>query len=334
MYRSCLLLFALVCLAGCSNHDPDLSDIDGVYMLCSEVRGFSGEILELKDGKFRYWFSSDVGVADSPKYPLTGKFSTFGSKLKLENKKVYSPVRTFGELNGIKIIWRDDGLDYWKKTKQIAAYSVLIRSSDAPFDEKTFNDEQKYEAMLPKLRSLYTAEMYAEDAKKFGEVPLSIRKLIQLRESPLGWDIDIFNSELDRVRGDLKPEVFNDLIRVLATKYQESGIIILRKLIDETPSNLNNLISAMKSVPHKDVMELALLILMDAIKVTDVDLEIPNAGVRIALHAGKEIKSSLQAIEGNPNAPQRADWADRLDVIIPECQKWCREQLAKRVPAK
>src|SRR5262249_4943758 len=39
-----------------------------VFMLPQEA-GFQWETLELKDGRFRYWFSSDVIVPNPPEYP-------------------------------------------------------------------------------------------------------------------------------------------------------------------------------------------------------------------------------------------------------------------------
>ena len=61
--------------------------VDGLYSLCAEVAGFSGETLELKDGKFRYWFYTDMHVvgAKEIKFPLTGKFKIEGRRVILSS---------------------------------------------------------------------------------------------------------------------------------------------------------------------------------------------------------------------------------------------------------
>src|ERR1051325_3474701 len=59
--------------------------IDGVYVTADEISGFSGTILELKDGAFRYWFYSDVGGGDE--YPISGKYKIQESNLVLMRKE-------------------------------------------------------------------------------------------------------------------------------------------------------------------------------------------------------------------------------------------------------
>ena len=51
---------------------------EGVYTMCRDVAGFSGETIELKGGKFRYWFYSDAGSPGGP-YPLTGTYRIAGN---------------------------------------------------------------------------------------------------------------------------------------------------------------------------------------------------------------------------------------------------------------
>src|SRR5262245_60601952 len=49
-----------------------VTGIEGTYCTAHEIAGFSGSVLELKAGKFRYWFYSDVGDGAAPKYPVSG----------------------------------------------------------------------------------------------------------------------------------------------------------------------------------------------------------------------------------------------------------------------
>jgi hypothetical protein len=54
---------------------------EGVYSMCDEVAGYSGEVVELKDGMFRYWFYSDVNNGQEPEYPLSGNYKVSGDTL-------------------------------------------------------------------------------------------------------------------------------------------------------------------------------------------------------------------------------------------------------------
>jgi hypothetical protein len=69
----------------------DPKQIDGYWSLTPEWEGYMGLALELRDGRFRYWFRSDTGPSGSgPKYPITGKFTVEHGFLVLETKqKVY-----------------------------------------------------------------------------------------------------------------------------------------------------------------------------------------------------------------------------------------------------
>ena len=64
---------------------PD--QIEGHWSLASEWEGFMGLALELRDGRFRYWFTSDTGGAEPrPVYPFTGKFTVEHGFLVLETE--------------------------------------------------------------------------------------------------------------------------------------------------------------------------------------------------------------------------------------------------------
>ena len=119
------LLLALTLLNGCG--EPFAPPVDGVYSLCEEVSGFSGEILELRNGTFRYWFYSDVVTGHEPTYPLTGSYGLSGSTLTLGHSDIYSNNRTLDVVNGVPVIWRNDGLAAWTKDRKIHAYAVLIK---------------------------------------------------------------------------------------------------------------------------------------------------------------------------------------------------------------
>lgn len=124
------LLLASASLTGvliflCRQKPVPLSE--GVYHLCREVSGFSGETLELKEGQFRHWFYSDVGGGGS-KYPTSGTYVIRGNKLILDAPGLRNEQRTIGNLNGVNVLWREDGLNLWEKEKRIQPYAVLIQN--------------------------------------------------------------------------------------------------------------------------------------------------------------------------------------------------------------
>jgi len=102
--------------------------LEGLYTTPDEISGFSGTVLELKGGHFRYWFYSDVSLPDSPKFPLTGKYDQQGDKLILDNAQVNQSEWFLETVNGIPVLWRDDGLRHWRDEKKIYDYGVLIKT--------------------------------------------------------------------------------------------------------------------------------------------------------------------------------------------------------------
>lgn len=158
---------------------------DGVYTMCAEVAGYSSETIELKNGKFRYWFRSDVNAENEPDYPLAGTYRMSGNTLILENDKSHSPKRTIAVVNGVDVLWRKDGLELWEKDRRVHPYAVLIR---APKE----TDGSKLDS-LPSIKSLYSKEMLAREKKEYEEryndQPAEIRVL--LRAQSLEGDSDL-----------------------------------------------------------------------------------------------------------------------------------------------
>src|SRR3954469_19213374 len=56
---------------------------DGVYFLDGM---FQTTIVELKEGRFRYWFRSDVKFGKEPAYPLSGTYTRNGGSISFEVK--------------------------------------------------------------------------------------------------------------------------------------------------------------------------------------------------------------------------------------------------------
>jgi hypothetical protein len=100
---------------------------EGVYTTCKEIAKYTNETVELKNGKFRYWFYSDVHTGTSIAYPLSGEYRISGSTLILDHPDIHDAKRTIAKIKGIDILWRRDGLDLWQKEGKSKPYAVLIR---------------------------------------------------------------------------------------------------------------------------------------------------------------------------------------------------------------
>lgn len=73
--------------------------------------GWHSIVLELKDGKFRYWFSSDAKGEDVA-YPLEGSYTTSEDKIVLKHHR-FIPLEsnwTFRSIDGVVTLWRSDAM--------------------------------------------------------------------------------------------------------------------------------------------------------------------------------------------------------------------------------
>ena len=129
-------LFAAIVLclttAGFSQSAPTpLGSVkEGVYYFQNM---YSTTILELKDGTFRYWFSSDAkGLRPEPTYPLSGKYATNGGTVTLPHKEVNQTNWTFMTFEGKATMWRPSALKYWDEGKQVDPWGVLYPTTEKP----------------------------------------------------------------------------------------------------------------------------------------------------------------------------------------------------------
>jgi hypothetical protein len=113
--------------------------LEGVYSMCIEVARHSGETIELKSGKFRYWFYSDVRRSNEPEYPLEGNYRIKGSTLILDHERIHDKKRLIARVNGIPVLWRDDGLEVWVKSGEFHPYAILLyvgKDANPPFEQR------------------------------------------------------------------------------------------------------------------------------------------------------------------------------------------------------
>lgn len=159
MRRLCVIL-CLMLLTGCADRTPPRITGDrfaqGVYRSPAEISDFSGTTLELKHGKFRYWFYSDVRSGNEPEYPLTGDYTFQNGEVALSHEQVNQRLWTVDVVHGIPVLWRDDALKAWKEERKIYDYGVLIWTADG-IPEDDFSQVKQLS-----VRELYDATKKAE----------------------------------------------------------------------------------------------------------------------------------------------------------------------------
>ena len=90
------------------------------------------ETLELKDGRFRYWFSSDVITRGGPRYPLVGTHISTGDELVLSGGKVFKRR----QINGKRVLFWPHAVGDWDH-EQIIPGHMLLPVETPPFGSKS-----------------------------------------------------------------------------------------------------------------------------------------------------------------------------------------------------
>jgi hypothetical protein len=150
-----LLCVFVVALLGCKQGPrPE----NGVYVTAREVFGFQSEILELRNGRFRYWILSDVGPAEP--FERSGDYTRDGDRIVMPGKATEPQDRLLVQGKGGGWLLRSDSEELWKKENRLAPYGTLIRVPHT-FEEmippRDF-DKTKWNALLSKLPVLTKTE--------------------------------------------------------------------------------------------------------------------------------------------------------------------------------
>ena len=319
--------------------------VDGVYMMPIEVSGFSGETLELSHGRFRYWFYSDVVTGNEPKYPLTGAYEVNSNSVFLLHSDIHATNRTLMTIQGHTVLWREDGLELWRKARRIHPYSILIRvpreSVDDPWTTR------------PSIDSLYDQKMVERDNREYDErysdQPEPLRSVLRAETERGDSDLKAFKSEIQKVRLNLNADILRQLISRMGyenTVMAISAESILRHiyesdwLIPEAPpfagseeafhKALGLLVNAMSAAKDESALTKVLILFLRVSKVGTIDLPVPEAGIRIRITAdpgGGYTINGDDRIPGSNKYPKDYKWENEIGTISQACQKWCRSQI-------
>lgn len=162
-----IMLFALVTRASAQTPMFPVGEVkEGVYFLNGWAQT---TIVELKNGQFRYWFSSDMkGFWEETPYPQTGNYTTNGGTVRFvvntgswteinsinavtgvtvlggsvspgfvgvsTNRLVFFSTNewTFMNFKGQTTLWGPQGVKHWEKVKDANGYNVLFPTDRKP----------------------------------------------------------------------------------------------------------------------------------------------------------------------------------------------------------
>jgi hypothetical protein len=138
------LIGLLLLVASCKTESPKEATVvgrPGSQVFKMPQGFFMSETLELKKGRFRYWFSSDMVVRGGPKYPIEGSCVWQGDGLILSSGKTFKARQINGDLT---LFW-PQAVEYWDRQQLISGHILLpVESigSGAPALNIFFTKEQ------------------------------------------------------------------------------------------------------------------------------------------------------------------------------------------------
>lgn len=308
--------------------------------MCRDVSGYSGETIELKNGRFRYWFYSDMVTGNEPTYPLSGRYTHSGGAVTLDHPKIHEPTRTIAVLNGTMVLWRKDGLDLWKSEGRIHPYAVLLRVEGDGGDPEL--------ATRPPIASIKPLKLQDQETKeyeeRFNDKPQEVRVLLRARSLKGDSHMEQYRKEIARARVQPDPKLLAQLVTLLGGASYESipAGFILQDLFEQTwlipkpppfladatsrRKALEDLIDALSAARNRNALEDTIIQFLRVSGVGVIDLEVDGTGLRIVLEALPN-SGARHASEGT--AIDDVDWLKSMSKLVPACQRWMRAQLAK-----
>jgi len=313
----------------------DLKLQEGVYVLCDEVFGYASATLELKEGRFRYWFRSDVVLDDEPKYPLTGTYHVNFRTLTFDSDKIQE--RTIAKINGIDVLWKKDSLSLWEKEKRIHPYGILLRVEGAMDGSKR--------VARPSIESIMTKEMKDREKKeyedRFNDQPVEVRVLLRALTIEGDANLDAYRNEIGKARVQPDPKLLSQLVSLIYTDSPISieaqsilsDLFLKTDLLTEAPpflkddaskkKALEDFICALSNARDREGVEHTILIFLRASEVNKIDLAIDEIGVRVSVRV-----TANGAVFGS-DGPDDFTWVAVISKVIPACQAWMRAQISK-----
>lgn len=127
---------------------------NGTYVTARDIFGLQAEVLELKDGQYRYWLRGDVG-SESP-ILITGSYYRDQDRILFTGNKNLPPNRIIIQTHARTFLLRDDAEKQWKKDRTIYPFGTLFQVP-YPAEEMLPSekyDQAKWDSLLEKLPAL------------------------------------------------------------------------------------------------------------------------------------------------------------------------------------
>jgi hypothetical protein len=317
-----------------------------IYMTCREVRGFAGNRLALRWGRFWYSSYSDAGEDQE----FSGTYATNGNAMTF-TPELIKGAWVMDRMNGVPVLWRYDGWELWKKDSRIHPYGVLIRAHGLiPFVDPP----------RPSIYSLYSPAMFVRERKeyeeRFSEQPAQVRSLMRLATTkgtmPGAAELknrDEYKVELLKARETISPDLIRPLIVLLGhedteVRFPAERILLeiygLGRILKEEPpfmrSNaerdhaLTLLVDALVLAKDRNTLIHTLGIFLRASGVGTMDVPIPEVGVRIRIEIGSSgWQDRSSNLERSAVQPEHWKWEKEMTMIVAACQKWMMEQVRR-----
>ena len=148
-----LVVVLIFSMLGCSKVDQAEN---GVYVTPREVYAFHSEVLELNNGRYRYWMLGDVGPREA--LQSAGSYHRKNNKIVMDGDEGSPGVREILVDGADLRLLRDDASEIWNKERRLYPYGTLTRvplSFEEMCPSPNF-DEKEWEILIPKLPSLST----------------------------------------------------------------------------------------------------------------------------------------------------------------------------------
>jgi hypothetical protein len=310
---------------------------EGIYSTGEEVKQFSVECLELRDGRFRYWRSSDVktkGQDDAP-FPWTGTYAIAKDRISFVCADHRIADRIIDTINAIPVLLTEQASKRWKEATRISSYGTLLYMPGAS-DEVVGN-------VFPKIKSLYDERLSkieaAAQSERLNAVPPKARELLELMT---GLEVDgaqlrrLIDAQRERPETELVGQLVSQLgsdapyhaeslsllERIYLKNWRDEKEPLFKSKPDTLQQALQALNTALPGVRDRAGVTHCLRLFMSAANVARAELPVSGTGVRLDLKIGADTTFTDNSAAPINDPHLRAS----ITPVVKACQEWMTQQ--------
>ncbi len=338
----------------------DDQDVNGVYTIFrtmidengKEVQTvpYSWPVLELNDGKFRYWHFSD-SVSPDVKFPVQGDFSMEDGALVLEHEKLLPSNRYVpATIKGISGLWTAKSLRVWKTEKQVVSHEILVRVANAPLNRDQLEHLAKndYSTIpkgfsFPSIKPLYDAEsikrFWAKEKQnyelRYSDLPEPLRTLLRKKTRKDDGSLVHYKKAIERLQKKMDRVLIEQLVGVMGKGRHQvmaplvlNDIFVKSSLIPEQPiftksmkqrqRALTVLVDAIPLAKDGEALAEILLVFLEASGVHQMNIDAGDTKIKLSRNGGA---ISVTSFEFGPE-------------VLKECHRWANSQIKNLAKSK